>query len=132
MGNPHGAGKPARTASVRKAGGWFGGGPRPDLPHDPDVVSEQDVDAYAAALTRNGFFGPTSWYMNYSANNAAYSRRAVNGGKLFMPALFLHGAYDYVCETMTSKFAEPMRCYCSDLTEVVVKSGHSMAQEKRD
>ncbi|KWV52956.1 epoxide hydrolase [Bradyrhizobium macuxiense] len=129
-GNPDGKGKPSRTAAVRKAGGWFGGPPFPDLPHDPDVISEQDLEAYAAALTRNGFFGPDAWYMNYNANNTAYSRRAVNGGKLSMPALFLHGAYDYVAETMTSKLAEPMRRDCSDLTEVVVKSGHWMAQEK--
>ena len=46
------------------------------------------------------------------------------------PVLFLHGAYDTTCETMTSKLAEPMRRDCSDLTEVVVKSGHWMAQEK--
>ena len=47
-----------------------------------------------------------------------------------MPVLFLHGAYDTTCETMNSRFAEPMRGDCSDLTEVVVKSGHWMAQEQ--
>jgi pimeloyl-ACP methyl ester carboxylesterase len=47
-----------------------------------------------------------------------------------MPVLFLHAAYDYTCETITSRFAEPMRRDCSNLTEVVVKSGHWMAQEK--
>jgi len=31
---------------------------------------------------------------------------------------------------MKSRLAEPMRADCSDLTEVVVKSGHWMAQEK--
>ena len=44
--------------------------------------------------------------------------------------LFLHAAYDYVCETMTSRLAEPMRAACSDLTEAVVTSGHWMAQEQ--
>ena len=117
------------TAMVRAAGGWFGGGPCPDLPRDPDVVTEQDVEAYTAALTRNGFFGPDSWYMNHKANGA-YARRARNGGKLAMPVLFLHGAYDYTCETMKSRLAEPMRGDCTNLTEVVVKSGHWMAQEK--
>jgi pimeloyl-ACP methyl ester carboxylesterase len=129
-GKPDGAGKPAASASVRKAGGWFSGAPCPDLPQDPDIINEQDLEAYASALTRNGFFGPTSWYMNYNADNAAYARRAVNGGKLSMPALFLHGAYDYACETMTSKLAEPMRRDCSNLTEAVVKAGHWMAREK--
>ena len=46
-----------------------------------------------------------------------------------MPVLFLHGAYDYTCETIDSRLAEPMRLHCADLTEVVVESGHWMAQE---
>jgi len=127
-GNPDGVGKPAFTASIRKNGGWFGGN-FPDLPRDGDVITEQDLEAYTAALTRNGFFGPDAWYMN-NERNGAYAGQAKNGGKLSMPVLFLHGAYDYTCETMTSKFPEPMRRDCSDLTEVVVKSGHWMAQEK--
>jgi pimeloyl-ACP methyl ester carboxylesterase len=128
-GNPDGVGKPAFTASIRRNGGWFGGGPWPDLPRDGDVLTEQDMEAYIAALTKNGFFGPDAWYMNNEAN-ADYAERAKNGGKLSMPALFLHGAYDTTCETMTSRLPEPMRRDCSDLTEVVVKSGHWMAQEK--
>jgi len=128
-GNPEGIGKPSRTAAVRKAGGWLGGGPWPDLPPDADVLTESDLDAYVAALTRNGFFGPDSWYMNHKANGA-YARRAPNGGRLAMPVLFLHGLHDYTCETVHSRLAEPMRRDCADLTEVVVKSGHWMAQEK--
>ena len=128
-GDPARVGKPAPTAMVRKAGGWFGGKPCPDLPRDADVLTEQDLEAYTAALTRNGFFGPDAWYMN-NDRNGAYAKRAKNGGKLAMPVLFLHGAYDTTCETMTSRLAEPMRRDCSDLTEVVVKSGHWMAQEK--
>ena len=53
-GDPAGAGKPARTAAVRKSGGWFGGGAAPDLPRDADVITEQDlVDSLrpAGALT---------------------------------------------------------------------------------
>jgi pimeloyl-ACP methyl ester carboxylesterase len=67
--------------------------------------------------------------MNHKAN-ADYARRAANGGKLAMPVLFLHGAYDTTCETMTSKLPEPMRHACADLTEAVVESGHWMAQEQ--
>jgi len=128
-GDPGAAGKPARTSAVRKAGGWFGGGACPDVPRDPDVITETDLETYTAALTRHGFFGPDSWYMNHKANGA-YAKRAPNGGKLAMPVLFLHGAYDYTCETVHSKLADPMRRDCADLTEVVVKSGHWMAQEK--
>lgn len=90
-GDPNGAGKPSRTAAVRKASGWFGGGARPDVPRDGDVITEQDMEAYTAALTHNGFFGPDSCYMNHKANGE-YGKRASNGGKLAMPVLFLHGA----------------------------------------
>jgi len=128
-GDPGAVGKPARTAAVRKAGGWFGGGACPDVPRDADVITEQDLEAYTAALTRNGFFGPDSWYMNQKANGA-YARASKNGGKLSMPVLFLHGAYDTTCETLHSQLAEPMRRDCADLTEAVVKSGHWMAQEQ--
>jgi len=128
-GNPDGIGKPSRTSAVRKAGGWLGGGPWPDLPRDADLLTETDLEAYVAALTRNGFFGPDSWYMNHKANGE-FAKRASNGGRLTMPVLFLHGLHDYTCETVHSKLAEPMRRDCADLTEVVVKSGHWMGQEK--
>jgi pimeloyl-ACP methyl ester carboxylesterase len=128
-GDPNAVGKPGRLAAVRKAGGWFGGGACPDVPRDSDIITEADLEAYTAALTRNGFFGPDSWYMNRKANSA-YARTSKNGGKLSMPVLFLHAAYDTTCETIRSKLAEPMRRDCSNLTEVVVRSGHWMAQEQ--
>jgi pimeloyl-ACP methyl ester carboxylesterase len=93
------------------------------------VLSEEELAVYVEALERNGFFGPDSWYMNHS-RNAEYAKRARNGGRLAMPVLFLHGAYDGVCETIDSRLAEPMRAACGDLTEVVVPSGHWMAQEQ--
>lgn len=128
-GDPNAVGQPVRLAAVRKAGGWFGGGACPDLPRDSDVISEADLEAYTTALTRNGFFGPNSWYMNRKANGV-YAQVAKNGGKLSMPVLFLHGSYDTICETIRSRLAEPMRLDCSDLTEVVIRSGHWMAQEQ--
>jgi len=129
-GSPNGKGKPSRTAVVRRDGGWFGGtGQAPDVPMDTDVLTEEDAHKYAAALEGNGFFGPDSWYMN-RGRNLELAANAVNGGKLSMPVLFLHGEYDYTCETVTSRLAEPMRLDCSRLTEVIVASGHWMAQEK--
>ncbi len=122
-------GQPARTAMVRRDGGWFGGaGQAPDVPVDADVLTEADLSAYTAALERNGFFGPDSWYMNHDPNTA-YCEMAKNNGRLTMPVLFLHGAYDLVCDTTGSRLADPMREYCADLTEVTVGSGHWMAQE---
>ena len=129
-GSASGLGKPSRTAQVRRDRGWFGGsGQAPDLPMDTDVLTEGDLQAYVAALEANGFFGPDSWYMNH-ARNLEFARKAVSGGQLTMPVLFLHGAYDYTCETVSSRLAEPMRRDCQSLTEVVVSSGHWMAQEK--
>jgi pimeloyl-ACP methyl ester carboxylesterase len=129
-GSPAAIGKPSRTAMVRNDGGWFGGADRaPDVPRDADVLTESDLAAYTAALTRNGFFGPDSWYMNHEAN-AAWSAQSANDGRLDMPVLFLHGAYDTTCDTVHSRLADPMRRDCAELTEVTVESGHWMAQEK--
>jgi pimeloyl-ACP methyl ester carboxylesterase len=129
-GNPNGQGKPSRTALVRKDHGWFGGASQaPDVPIDPAVLTDQDFHKYVSALKRNGFFGPDSWYMN-AERNEAYASASRDDGKLRLPVLFLHGAYDYTCETLTSRLAEPMRTDCSDLTEVTVPSGHWMAQER--
>jgi pimeloyl-ACP methyl ester carboxylesterase len=129
-GSAAGMGKPSRTAVVRRDGGWFGGsGQAPDAPVDSSVLTEEDLHKYVAALQRNGFFGPDSWYMNH-ARNIAFAATASNDGKLTLPVLFLHGEYDYTCQTVTSRLAEPMRRDCADLTEVIVRSGHWMAQEK--
>ena len=122
-------GQPARTALIRQNGGWFGrAGKAPDVPMDADVLTDADLAAYTAALERNGFFGPDSWYMN-DDRNLAYSAKAVNDGRLSMPVLFLHATNDLICDTTGSHLAEPMHQYCIDLTEVVVQSGHWMAQE---
>ena len=115
---------------TRIHGGWFGAAQEaPDLPLDADVVTPQDLNSYARALRRNGFFGPGSYYMNHDAN-AEYASRAVNDARLDMPVLFLAAQYDYVCETITSDAARPMRAHCANLEEVIVHSGHWMAQER--
>lgn len=126
-GNPGGKGQAAGTAFIRANNGWFGGGPIPDVPRDETVLTQADEDAYAESLARNGFFGPDSWYMNAAAN-MAYAAKAAD--RIAVPALFLHAAYDYICETVDSRLAEPMRANVPDLAEVVVESGHWMAQEK--
>jgi pimeloyl-ACP methyl ester carboxylesterase len=130
-GNPANAGKPAATASIRAAGGWFGGADvAPDLPRDADVVTEADLRTYAAALDRNGFFGPDSWYLNHGANEA-YTATAVDGGTLAMPVLFLAARHDFTCEcTDNTRMVEPMRAACRDLTERTIDTGHWMAQER--
>ena len=129
-GDVNGKNKPSRTSFVRRDGGWFrGAGEPPDVPRDGDIISEVDLCAYAAALTRNGFFGPSSYYMNHTAN-AAYAAEAVNGSVLEMPTLFVAAEYDFTCECISSRLAQPMRDFCPSLTTRVVQSGHWMAQEK--
>jgi pimeloyl-ACP methyl ester carboxylesterase len=80
----------------------------PGLPRDDAVLSEADLCTYAQALTRNGFFGSDSYYLNDAANRA-YAERAVHGGRLDMPVLFIAGRYDVVCEALVSRLAEPMK-----------------------
>lgn len=129
-GSPAGKGQPAMTAFVRANGGWFGPGqPAPDLPRDDTVLTQEDENRYTAALQANGFSGPDSWYMNGEAN-VAYAARAKANWRMAMPVLFLHAGHDYVCETLDSGLAQPMRDHCDNLTEKVVESGHWMAQEK--
>ncbi|HEU5296881.1 MAG TPA: alpha/beta hydrolase [Burkholderiaceae bacterium] len=129
-GNPERLGKPSPLASIRKRGSWFGAAGRaPDLPLDTDVLSQEELEHYASALQRNGFFGPNAWYMNHR-RNTEYAARSLHGGKLTMPVLFLHARYDATCETLLSRLAEPMRRDCAQLREAVVESGHWMAQEK--
>ena len=127
-GNPEDAGKPAFTSTVRGQGGWFGPlDAAPEMPIDEDVVSEAELRVYADALERNSFFGPDSYYMNHAANAAWVAGKPE---QLSMPVLFLGARYDYVCETVDSDFAEPMRARCENLTEHVIDSGHWMAQEQ--
>lgn len=126
-GDPAGEGKLAMTAMARR--NRRVGFELPDVPRDADVITEEDLSVYVSALERNGFFGPTSWYMNH-ATNAAYGRKARGDGYLDMPVLFIHARYDYVCETVHSRLAEPMRKYCRNLSEEVIRAGHWVAQEK--
>jgi pimeloyl-ACP methyl ester carboxylesterase len=129
-GDPDGVGKPAGTAEIRRQGSWFGEGQgAPDLPLDEAVLSVEELHQYASALTRNGFFGPDSYYMNHE-RNADYGRRMVNGGYLDMPALFILADYDFYCECNRSALADEMRKHCRDLTTVSIPASHWVAQEK--
>lgn len=129
-GNPKAVGKPARLASIRRDGGWFGGtAAPPDVPLDTDLLTEQDLHCYASALARNGMAGANAWYLNGAAN-IAYAQEAPHGGHLAMPVLFLHAAYDTTCDTVGRALAGPMRAHCTDLTELTLPTGHWMAQER--
>ena len=60
------------------------------------------------------------------------SAEAPRFGHLALPALFLHVAYDVVCNTVHSRLAEPMREDCSNLTEATIMTGHELTLEPPD
>ena len=94
------------------------------------MLTEEDENRYTAALERNGFFGPDSWYMNAAAN-VAYAARAKPQWRLTMPVLFLHGAYDYVCETLDSRGRGADAAHCANLTEAIVSPATGWPRRSR-
>lgn len=130
-GTPDGVGQPAITAAVRAQGGWFG--ERGPPPADPErtILATGEFAALADAFGRTGFSGANAWYM-HDAANMAFADRARDFGRLTLPALFLHGDWDTVCETARGRLADPMREDCTDLTEVHVEAGHMLMIEQPD
>jgi hypothetical protein len=98
--------KPTGLAMTRRNQGLFNGREILDVPRDADVITEEDLSNYGAALARNGFFGPTSWYMNH-VTNATYALTAQNEGYLAMPVLFLAAQYDYVANVLIRGWLSP-------------------------
>ena len=128
-GDPKAVGKPSRTASVRRSGGWFGGAPSPTCHAIRTSSPRQDMEAYTAALTRNGFFGPN--FLVHEPQGRRCLRQA---------CAKTAASFRCRCCSCTAPTTRPARrCLaarqvdaadCTDLTEVVVNSGHWMAQEK--
>ena len=134
-GNPASYGKPALTANVTKNSGWFGGTAKPDpnwksLPIERNVLDEETYNELVAAMEKTGFWGADAWYLNHARNRAYALEKWKNDGYLHMPVLFIHAKFDGVCATSNSKLAEPMRKYCTDLTECSIDAGHWVAGEK--
>ena len=86
-------------------------------------------DELVSTLTANGFWGPTSYYLNHD-DNRRYSDESVNDGRLDMPALFIEAQFDSAADTVRSGMAEPMRHYCTNLTEVSLEAGHWVNLER--
>ena len=122
-------GRPARSADVVANGGWFGPARRPPrFPREDSLLPPADFDTVVAALSRNGFRGPDSWYVNDDAN-LAYAAEAPDGGRLRMPVLMVHAAWDSVCDTAHTRLADPMRADCERLSEVTLEGGHDLMLE---
>lgn len=124
-------GKQAFTVDAQTRGGMFGDMDVASFPADRVSLTPDDFAHMVAALEANGFDGPNAWYMNDEANEA-FAQEAENFGRLNLPVLFLHAAWDTVVETMTSRLAKPMRADCADLTEAVVEAGHHLMLERPD
>lgn len=129
-GRPVAPGRPARAAQVVANGGWFGSDRRaPTTPRHDVLLPPDDFAVVAGALTRNGFRGPCSWYLNDGAN-LAYAAGAPDGGRLTQPVLFVHAAWDGICDSLHTRLADPMRAACPDLTERTVDGGHELMLER--
>jgi soluble epoxide hydrolase / lipid-phosphate phosphatase len=120
---------PAPRSAVTRDGGWFGGAPSaPDAPLSSTVLTERDFSELTAALTRNGFDGPTGYYLNHDVN-ARYADAAPGGRVLRLPVLFVGAAYDPVADLSSPTGRDAMRSTCPDLTEAVVPAGHWLQLE---
>ena len=74
------------------------------------------------------FEGATAWYLN-DQDSLAYANEAPNFGRLTLPVLFLHSAWDQICSTAHSRMADPMREDCLNLTEVTIEARHGLMLE---
>jgi soluble epoxide hydrolase / lipid-phosphate phosphatase len=117
-------------ATVRKVG-WYGGMPAPPPVEatGPPVLPKEAFDKYVAGMQKSGFWGGSAYYLNHK-QNAEYNGKKLRDEKFDRPVLFIHATWDLICDTKTSRLAEPMRQVCTNLTEVTVEAGHFLACEK--
>ncbi|KAK3944213.1 Alpha/Beta hydrolase protein [Diplogelasinospora grovesii] len=117
-------------ANIRKDGGFFGGAPKPpsaDMIPQAPIIPADVFSRMVKEMEGTGFWGGSAYYMNHESNGVYNGRKE---GKLSMPVMFIHATRDLVCDTKTSRLAEPMREHCSNLTEVTIDVGHWVQLEK--
>jgi pimeloyl-ACP methyl ester carboxylesterase len=130
-GNPDSAGKVYRSAIITRNGGWFElEHHAPEVQPDPALWPHSDFDALVEAFRVTGFRPGNSWYLNDSAN-IAYAHAAPDGGRLRQPVLFISGQFDGLCDITHSRFGDPMRGACRDLTVTDLPSGHWLPLERK-
>lgn len=124
--------QPSAFSNVRERGGFFGTeGRAPLMPPDDSVLTGEDHAALVTAFSATGFRGANAWYLN-DADYERFAAESPNFGKLTLPVLFVHAAYDTVCDTCRSALAEPMREDCASLTEATINAGHWLMLEEPD
>jgi pimeloyl-ACP methyl ester carboxylesterase len=95
----------------------------------PDWITEADVDVYAAAFEKSGFFGPVSFYRNMDAN---WARSKDIGASVYtFPTGFITGSLDPV-NSMMPGAVEEMAKAMPDFrgATIVPGAGHWVQQER--
>ncbi|HVB91653.1 MAG TPA: alpha/beta hydrolase [Acidimicrobiales bacterium] len=97
----------------------------------PAWLTEHDVDVYAEAFKKSGFFGPVSFYRNMDANWAR--SKDIEPSIYTMPTGFITGSLDPV-NLMMPGAAEAMAGVLPDFrgATTVEGAGHWVQQEKPD
>jgi pimeloyl-ACP methyl ester carboxylesterase len=94
-------------------------------PRDP-LLTPEELAAFVEAFEAGGFFGPVSWYRNFTRNweRAEGLPQRIDG----LPCLMITAELDAV---LAPAMAEPMPAFVADLeTHMVRGSGHWTQQEK--
>lgn len=94
-------------------------------------MSDEELQVYADAFSRNGFFGPLSWYRNWDVNEA---QAASYGDQIIrQPVGFLCGDREIVL-AMFPGCVEAQRELCPDLRieRILPGAGHWIQQERPD
>jgi pimeloyl-ACP methyl ester carboxylesterase len=92
------------------------------------LLSPDELEVFADAFRDGGFFGPVSWYRNFTRN---WQRAETLPTRIDdIPCLMITAELDAV---LTPAMAEPMKQFVGDLeTHLVRGSGHWTQQEKPD
>ncbi|KAE8450127.1 hypothetical protein EG329_006908 [Mollisiaceae sp. DMI_Dod_QoI] len=128
----HNYANPAFTSTVTRDGGWFGGIPKPlaEWRGIEGSIMEKDVlEELVKAMKKTGFYAGDSYYMNHERNRAFNLKHQKNQGHFDKPLLFIEAKWDNVCDTVTSRLADPMKQHASKLTWASIASGHFVGAE---
>ncbi|KAJ5759687.1 hypothetical protein N7520_006843 [Penicillium odoratum] len=119
---------PDRFSKVRKIG-WFNGLPKPPSVEQlgPPVLLADVADSFIKDMQKTGFWPGSAYYLHHK-RNAEYNGKKER--KLTQPVMFIHGLWDLVLDTKSSRLIEPMRENCSNLTEVTIDAAHFVSFEK--
>lgn len=130
-GNPAAVGKVSPNAVVTRNGGRFGAAHRaPKTQPDAALWPPEDFDVLVQAFESQGFRPACAWYMNDDAN-IVYAGKALDGGRLSQPVLFVNGDFDQICSITGNHQGDPMRAACHDLTLTSLPSGHWLPLERK-